>query len=150
MKSTVNPPSTRLTGRSSFDYENVLLQREIHRDGHDDRHRHAVQQGRRELPMLHGIQCRGVEQRNRPQILSVLHLARRSDGGLDDDDSLHAGRLRNRRIDGPHVLHLLGRFNLAADANRRGRWRWWWRRRRGGGLETADDTAGDAADDATL
>ena len=33
----------------------ALLQREIHGDGHDDRHRHAIEQCGRELPRLHRV-----------------------------------------------------------------------------------------------
>ena len=38
-------------------------QREVHGDRHDHRHRHAVEQRRRELPLTHGVECRLIEQR---------------------------------------------------------------------------------------
>ena len=52
-----------------------LTQRELHGDGHDDRHRYVVEQRRRELPLPHGVERRLVEQRNRAEHPRVLHLA---------------------------------------------------------------------------
>ena len=50
-------------------------------------------------PLPHRVERRLIEQRNRAQHLRVLHRAIGADGGLDDDDALHARRLRDRRID---------------------------------------------------
>src|SRR5688572_2600274 len=41
-----------------------LAECELHRDGHDDRHRDAIQQGRREHPLPHRVERRLVEQRD--------------------------------------------------------------------------------------
>src|SRR4051812_5410893 len=75
--------------QNSFVYllNSCLLKREIHRDGHDDGHGHAVQQCRCELPLLHGIECRLIEQRDRPQHFRVLHLSVSANRRLDDDDA---------------------------------------------------------------
>src|SRR5262245_32433363 len=70
-----------------------LLQSEVDRDGHDDRHRHAVQQGRRKLPLFHRIERRLIQQRDRAEYLGFLDPAVGADGGLDDDDALDARRL---------------------------------------------------------
>src|SRR4029079_18432365 len=51
-----------------------LLQRELDRDRHDDRHRHAVEQGRRELPLFDGVEGRPVEQRDGTKHPGGLHL----------------------------------------------------------------------------
>src|SRR3954471_4374105 len=75
-----------------------LLQRELNGDGHDDRYGHAVEQRRREFPLAYGVECRVVEQRDRPQDLRVRHLPAGPDGGLDDDDALNACRLGNGRV----------------------------------------------------
>src|ERR1700730_311035 len=85
-RSTGHPPSkrTRLTNERS-------LQREIHRHGHHDRHRHAVEQRWRVLPLFHGLDRRLIEQGYRPEHLDVLHAAVGADGRLEDDDALHAG-----------------------------------------------------------
>src|SRR5262245_15702073 len=70
----------------SFTYVSRLLKRKIHRDGHDDRHGHAVEQCWRERPLLHGVERRLVEQWNRPQHLCVLHATVGADGGFDNDN----------------------------------------------------------------
>ena len=44
-----------------------LGQRELHRDRHDHRHRHAVEQRRRVLPLAHRVKRRLIEQRDRSQ-----------------------------------------------------------------------------------
>src|SRR5436190_223453 len=49
---------------SAFPHYCRSLQREVHGDRHDDRHRHAVQQGRCELPLLDGVESRLIEQRD--------------------------------------------------------------------------------------
>src|SRR3954466_2429227 len=95
-----------------------LLQSEIHRDGHDDRHRYAVEQRRRELPLLDGIECRLVEQRNRPQHLCVLHPAVSADRGLDDDHARHACGLGDWRIHGADIPRLVRGLDVAADPYR--------------------------------
>src|SRR5215207_10068663 len=69
-----------------------LLQREVHRDSHDDRHRHAIEKRRRELPLFDGVECGLVEQGDRAEHFRVLHPAVRADRGLDDDDTRHARR----------------------------------------------------------
>src|SRR5262252_6236925 len=61
-----------------------LLQSEIDCDGHDDRHRYAVQQCRRELPLLHRIERRLIQQRDRAEYLGFLDPAIGADGRLDD------------------------------------------------------------------
>ena len=86
------------------DADRPSLQREIDRDRHDDRHGDAVEQRRRELPLLDCVERRLVEQRNRPQNFGVLDPAVGADGRLDDDDALHAGGLGDRRIDRIDVL----------------------------------------------
>src|SRR5512141_1572154 len=50
-----------------------LLQSKVHRDGHDDRHGHAIQQRRRVLPLLDRIERCLVEERDRAEHLRVLH-----------------------------------------------------------------------------
>src|SRR4051795_4086981 len=57
-----------------------LLERELHRDGHDDRNRYAVEQRGRELPLFDRIDGRVVEERDRPEDLRVDHFAVRPDG----------------------------------------------------------------------
>ena len=42
-----------------------LLQREVDRDGHDNRHGHAVQEGRRIFPLPHGLKRGLIEHRHR-------------------------------------------------------------------------------------
>src|SRR5260370_31153276 len=81
---TGHPPSTRGYERlDSFRFaSDRLLQREVHRHGHDDRHRHAVEQRRRELPLLDGIERRCIEQRDRSEHFCFLHLTAASDRGL--------------------------------------------------------------------
>src|SRR6266516_5449754 len=79
-KSTVHPPSelrlVRLKPDATGGLSVVrLLQCEIHGDGHDDRHRHAVQQRRGELPLFHRFERRRVEQRDRSQHFGFLHFA---------------------------------------------------------------------------
>src|SRR4051812_5535367 len=70
IKSTVSPPSRRNYEFSGAGHagpavpRSCLLQREVHRHGHDDRHRCAVEQGRGELPLLHRIQRCLIEQRD--------------------------------------------------------------------------------------
>src|SRR5688572_10573152 len=130
-------------GRSSYI---ALLQRELYRDRHDDRHRNAVQQCRGEYPLTHCVECRLIEQRDRAQYLCVFHRAVGADGRLDDHDALHARGLRDRRVDGTNVARLLRRLDVAADAHRRRRWR---RGRRRFG-NAAGDAAGNAADDAAF
>src|SRR5437660_149176 len=71
-KSTVHPPSMNSECRM-LNAECCLLQREVHRDGHDDGYRHAVQQRGGELPLLHRFERGRVEQRDRPQHLGLLH-----------------------------------------------------------------------------
>src|SRR5215204_4301463 len=61
------------TGTKSIKSETrSLLQCEVHRDGHDDRHGNAVQQGRCERPLLDCVERCLVEQRDRSQNLCVL------------------------------------------------------------------------------
>src|SRR5204863_3875827 len=107
--STVHPPSeTKLLVESQYSRESVveadsnreslLLQREVHRDGHDDGHGHPVEQRRREDPLAHGVECGLIEKRNRPQHLRFLHLAVGPDRRLDDHDALYARRLRDGRV----------------------------------------------------
>src|SRR5262245_52005760 len=69
-RSTAHPPSycDRIYGRSRVLYLKQLklgrlLQCEVHGDGHDNRHRYAVEQRRRELPLLHRVERRLIEQR---------------------------------------------------------------------------------------
>ncbi len=57
-------------------------------------------------PLLHRVERRLVEQRDRAQHLRVLDAAVGADRRLDDHDALHARRLRDRRIDRLDVLDL--------------------------------------------
>ena len=50
----------------SFGFPGSLPQSEVHRDRHDDRHGHAVEQRRGELPLTHGVYRRLIEPRHRP------------------------------------------------------------------------------------
>src|SRR5687768_878721 len=61
----------------------ALLQREVHGDGHDDRHGDVVEQRRRELPLLDRIERRLIEERNRSQDLGVLHASVGADRRFD-------------------------------------------------------------------
>src|SRR4051812_1029024 len=61
----------------------ALLQGEVHGDGHDDRHGNPVQQGRRVLPLLHCVERRGIEQRNRAQYFRVLDASVRANHRFD-------------------------------------------------------------------
>ena len=113
-------------------------QTKVHRHRHDDRDDLAVHGGRRELPLLDGLERSLVEQRNRPENLGALDTARCAYDRLDDDDALHARILRHGRVHRWHVLDLRWHFDVAADANRRHavdeldtsrwwrRWRWRW------------------------
>jgi hypothetical protein len=105
---------------------------EVNRDGHDDRHGHAVEQRRRVDPLLDGVDRRLVEEGDAPQDLHVRHLALGADRALQDHDALDARLAGDVRIARPHVLELLGLLDLAPDADRL-------HRRRGIG-QTADDT----------
>src|SRR5712691_6177715 len=51
IKSTVHPPSSKYGLRNADCGNTSLLQREVDRDRHDDRHRDAVEQRRGELPL---------------------------------------------------------------------------------------------------
>src|SRR5215470_12833662 len=62
----ISPPENGLT---------ELLQREIDGDRHDDRHRDAVQQRRRELPLLDRIERRLIQQWDRAENLRFFYAA---------------------------------------------------------------------------
>src|SRR4029450_891338 len=138
IKSTIHPPSklrepagagptvSQGTVPRTVSPAPSSLQREIDRHGHDDRNGLAVKSRWREFPFAHRIERGGIEQRNRPQDFRILHFAVRSDRGLDDDDALHSGRLRDWRIDRLLILDLGRLLDVAPDADRRLRW-WRWR-----------------------
>src|SRR3989454_480490 len=132
IKSTVHPPSRQGHRFAGSDRRWIppLLKREVHGDRHDDRHRHAVEQRRRELPLFHRIERRRVEQWDRPEHFGLFDLTVGPDHRFDDDDALHPGRPRDRRIFRLHVFNLRRGLDVAADAHRRRRRR---RRRRRGG-----------------
>src|SRR5207244_261482 len=93
----------------------LLLHREVDRDRHDDRHRHAVEDRGGELPLRHGISRRLIERGDRAQHPRVVDRAAAVDRGLYDDDALDAGRLRVGGIDGWHVTELGGWLDAATD-----------------------------------
>src|SRR5688500_4219530 len=62
-----------------------LRQLEVHGHGHDDRHRHAVEEGGRVDPLLDRVDGGLVEQGDSAQDLDVGHLALGADGALQDD-----------------------------------------------------------------
>src|SRR6476660_7652443 len=83
IKSTVHPPSKLKivwsgragpAGRAHLD----LLQREVHRDRHDDRNGSSVEQRGSERPLFHRIQRRSVEQRDRTKDLGFSDATIRS------------------------------------------------------------------------
>src|SRR5262245_21315666 len=70
--------------------ENRLLQYEIDRDGHDDRDGHVIEQRWSELPLLHRVERRLIEEGLATENLGFLDAAVRANGRLDDHDALHA------------------------------------------------------------
>src|SRR5262249_38313093 len=127
-----------------------LLEREVHRHRHDDRHWHAIERRGRVDPLLDRVERRRVEQRNRAKHFRVLDGAVGPDGGFDNHDALYARRLCDRGIDRVDLLDLRRGLDVATDPDwsrrRRRRRRRWWRRFG----KTADDAAGNAADDAAF
>src|SRR5919201_7172642 len=93
-----------------------LLQRKVYGHRHDDRHRHAVEERRRERPLPDRVERRLIEQRDRAQHLRVLNAAVGPNRRLDDDDALHARGLRDRRIHRLDILDFLRRLDVAANA----------------------------------
>src|SRR5262245_14781083 len=81
IKSTVHPPSRQVYESSYFEAELRFCpeptmstrspEREVDGHRHDDRHRHAVEQGRRVRPLLHRVDRRLIEQGNRPEHLGI-------------------------------------------------------------------------------
>src|SRR5438094_9519120 len=63
-------------------------QLEVDGYGHDDRHRHAVEQRRRVHPLLDRVDGGLVEQRDPAQDLHVRHPALGADRALEDHDAL--------------------------------------------------------------
>src|SRR5262249_22615461 len=101
-----------------------LLKCEVHRDRHDDRHGDVVEQRRRELPLLDGVEGSLVEQRLTAKHLGFLDASVCADRRFDDDDALHARGLGDWRIYGFDVFGFGRRLDVAADTDRgRGRWR---------------------------
>src|SRR3954471_4841364 len=94
----------------------ILLQRELHGDGHDDRHGGSVQQRRRELPLADGVNCRLVEERDRTQYPRIRHMADLVDRHLHDDHALNVRRLGFRRVHRIDVLRFHRWLDVAADA----------------------------------
>src|SRR5688572_24098158 len=67
-----------------------LIQSELDGDGHDDGHRHVVEQRGRVLPLPDRVDRRLVEERDRAEDAHVLHLSIHADGRFEDDDTLNA------------------------------------------------------------
>src|SRR6185436_288556 len=78
------------------------LKREVDRHRHHDRHWLPVQQRRRELPLLDGLQRGVVEHWDGAQHARTADGAIAFDARFEDDDALHLGVLRLRRIGGVH------------------------------------------------
>src|SRR5206468_12196143 len=88
-----------LTVRSGATLPSPMLECELHRDRHDDRHRNAVQKCRCVSPLPHGNERRLIAQWHRSQHARRLDDAARVDDGFDDDESFDMTRLRELRID---------------------------------------------------
>jgi len=103
-------------GRQGRPMRAHLLQREVHRHRHDDRHGLAVHERRDELPLHDGTERSLVELRNRAQHAGVADGSVGLDARLDDDDALDAGIARFLRIHGLDVADLRRWLHAAADA----------------------------------
>src|SRR5712692_1509240 len=64
---------------------------EVHRDRHDDRNGHAVEQGRCVDPLLDSLDGGRVQQGDAPEDLDIGDLALGTDRALQDDHTLDPG-----------------------------------------------------------
>src|SRR5215203_3745937 len=138
----LTPTACAFAGFAAWLWLFRLPQSEIDGHRHDDRHRHAVQQRRRVLPLPDSLNGRRVEQWDRTQHAHILHAAVRADCRFENHDALHTRRLRDGRIRRRLISNFLWRLNCAADANRRR----WGRRRRRGFRDAAGNTTDNDAD----
>ena len=95
------------------------MQREVHRDGHDHRHRRTIQQRRHELPLHDGVDRGLIEHRYRPQHFGVHHHSRCVDRRLENHDTLDASPHGVLWIDRTGVANFCRRLDVPADANGR-------------------------------
>ena len=96
-----------------------VLPRKVDRDGHENRHGHAVQKRRRVLPLPHGVKRGLVEQRDRPHYLRVYDFPVGPNRRFDRDRPSDTRRLRNGGVDRLDVLDFFWCPDLTPDADRR-------------------------------